>query len=561
MNPISVRRFGALTAAALVAAALTTVAAPADAATVDTAPANAGAAWLTAQVQSNGLLQSTYQGYTSPDPWTSADAALAQFATGHTTDGTNLVNALSANAGSYINNDGYAGYYSAGSTAKALVLAKLAGIDPTTFGPSGHTVNLVSTLEGLVAASGPSAGRIVDTVSPSDQYGADYGNSLGQAFAVRALTEQSAPQAASALSYLLQQQCEAGYFRVYFTEDKSAADQSCDGGLPTTGASYGDNSDPDVDATAYAIIELKTLDNEGYAMSAATARAVGKAEAWLMSMQNADGSFGSSPALPGANADSTGLAGWALGLAGDPQSANAAATWIRAHQAQNVAPCTDALTSQAGAIAHDDAALAHGRTAGIPAADAYSWNLSTAQALPSLNYYTPATPSTALKATATTAYVQAKTRTNITVSGLAAGAPACVSLGTTHLSVAAGLSGTVIASVLMPAGTANRSVSVANGAATASATVKVLDAKTFTLTPSTLKPRRGTSFTLRVSGLAPGERLTVKYAGRVVLRANATSKGTYSHAIAAGSSLGSKAILVTGQFSNRKGSKTITVVR
>jgi hypothetical protein len=113
----------------------------------------------------------------------------------------------------------------------------------------------------------------------------------------------------------------------------------------------------------------------------------------------------------------------------------------------------------------------------------------------------------------------------------------------------------------MPAGTANRVISVADGTTTTSVTVKVLDAKTFTLTPSTLKPRRGTSFTLRVAGLVAGEKLTVKYAGRIVLRGVATSKGTYAHAIAAGSSLGNKSLLVTGQFSNRKGSKTITVVR
>lgn len=280
-----------------------------------------------------------------------------------------------------------------------------------------------------------------------------------------------------------------------------------------------------------------------------------------MSMQNADGSFGADPTLPGANADSTGLAGWALGLSGDAQSANAAASWIRAHQAQNVTPCTDALSSQAGAIAHDDAALAHGRTAGIPLTDAYSWNLSTAQALPALNYYTPSAAANALKAVATTSYVQAKTHTHVTVSGLIAGAPACVTLGTTHVSLAAGLSGSAVTSLLMPAGTTNRSVSVTDGTTTTSVTIKVLDAKTFTVAPSTLKPRRGTSFTLRVSGMAKGERVTVSYAGRVVLRSYASSTGTYAHAIAAGSSLGNKALVVIGQFSNRKGSKTITVVR
>lgn len=557
MHSLFMRRFGALTAAALVATAVTAVAAPAQAATVDTGPVNAGAAWLTAQIQPNGLLTSQY----GTDYWTSADAALAQFATGHTSDGNNIVTALNANIDHYVSNvdGGFGDEFSAGATAKAVVLEKLAGIDPSTVTVSdgkGGSTNLLGRLESLVSPDAADAGRIQDTVDPADQYGADYGNVLGQAFAVRALSEQSAPQADSALAYLLKQQCEPGYFRVYFTADKTATDQTCDGGLPTTGASYGDNSDPSVDATAYAIIELSALPQ-----TTATSRAIGKAEAWLMSMQNDDGSFGADPTLPGANADSTGLAGWALGLSGDAQSANAAAVWIRAHQAQNVAPCADALSSQAGAIAHDGTALAHGRTAGIPAADAYSWNLSTAQALPALNYYTPSAPASALKAVATTAYVQAKTRTSVTISGLVAGAPACVTLGTTHVSLAAGLSGSAAASLLMPAGTANRSVSVTDGATTASVFIKVLDAKTLTLTPSTLRPRHGTSFTLRVSGMARNERVTVSYAGRIVLRGYASSTGTYAHAIAAGSSLGNKALVVTGQFSNRKGTKTITVVR
>lgn len=550
MNPISVRRLGALTAAGLVATAVTTLAGPAQATTPT--PADAGAAWLTSQIQSNGLLASQY----GPDYWTSADAALAQFATGHTTDGTNLATALAANVNHYISNAdyGYATEYSAGSTAKALVLAKLAGIDPTSFGG----VNLVTRLEGLVSSTTPTTGRIEDTVDPADQYGADYGNTLGQAFAVRALTEQGAPQASDALAYLLKQQCEAGYFRIYFTASKSASDQSCDGGLPTTGASYGDDSDPSVDATAYALIELKALPT----IDSTTARAIGKAESWLESVQNADGSFADLPFTGGtANADSTGLAGWALGGWNDLGAAHDAASWIRAHQAQNVSPCSDSLTAQAGAIAHDNAALAHGRTAGIPLTAAYSWNLSTAQALPSLNYYDPAAPSSALKVTATTAYVQAKSRTVVTVSGLVAGAPACITLGTTHVPVAAGLDGTARASLLLPAGTANRSVSVTDGATPTATTIKVLDAKTFTLTPSTLRPHHGASFTLRVYGMAPGEKVTVTYAGRVVLRSVATSAGTYTHAIAAGSSLGNKAVVVTGQFSNRKGTKTITVIR
>jgi len=547
----SARRVAALTAAALVATAVTALAAPAQA-TIPTTPVDAAASWLTAQVQSNGLLTSSY----GTDYWTSADAALGLYAVGHGTAAGNLTNALATNVDSYITNDGYAGYYSAGSTAKAIVLAKLASLDPTAFGPTGHKVNLVTTLEGLVASTGPSAGRIEDTFSPSDTYGADYGNALGQAFAVRALTEQGAPQAATALAYLLKQQCEAGYFRVYFTANKGASDQTCDGNLPTTGASYGDQSDPDVDATAYAIIELSALPQ-----TTTIARAIGKAEAWLMSMQNADGSFGSNPALPAANANSTGLAGWALGLSGDVQSANAAATWIRAHQAQNIAPCSDALTAQAGAIAHDDGALAQARTAGIPATAAYSWNLSTAQALPSLLFYTPPAASGDLKATAYTGYLQAKTRTNVTVSGLVPGAPACVSLGATHVSVAAGLGGTAVARLLLPAGTANRSVSATDGTATTLVTVKVLDAKVLTLAPSTLRPHHGTYFTLRVTGLAAGERVTVTYAGRVVARGVATSTGVYTHAIAAGSSLGNKALVVTGQFTNRKGIKTITVIR
>ena len=76
----------------------------------------------------------------------------------------------------------------------------------------------------------------------------------------------------------------------------------------------------------------------------AVAAALDEATAWLGSQQGPDGSFG--------NANSTGIAGWALGVSGNTAAATAAAGWVRAHQLANAGACTTYAAQDDGAPIH-----------------------------------------------------------------------------------------------------------------------------------------------------------------------------------------------------------------
>ncbi|MEP9381331.1 hypothetical protein [Nocardioides sp. KR10-350] len=250
---------------------------------------------------------------------------------------------------------GYGTLTSAGSAAKALVLEEEADAD---------TAGLVKTVSGTVTTGGPSKGRIADVLDPKSKKAVDYANTIGQSYAVEGLAEAESPLAESVTAFLLEQQCSDGWFRVTFTADPKAKDQSCDGDPKAT---------PDVDATAFAALALESLDDPSADAKAALAKAV----AWLESQQAADGSYTSaSPKV--ANANSTGMAGWALGEAGETDPAGRAATWVAKHQVG----CGPA----AGAIAYDDTGLAQLRNKGITVATEGQVRLATAQALPVLQW-------------------------------------------------------------------------------------------------------------------------------------------------------------------------------
>ncbi len=99
----------------------------------------------------------------------------------------------------------------AGATAKLASFVTLTGGDPAAFGG----VDLVERLEGLVSSDPATVGRLEDVA-----YG-DNANTIGQAFAAHALTEAGAAAAVPVTSYLLDQQCAAGYFRLAFTRRRT----------------------------------------------------------------------------------------------------------------------------------------------------------------------------------------------------------------------------------------------------------------------------------------------------------------------------------------------------
>ena len=173
-------------------------------------------------------------------------------------------------------------------------------------------------------------------------------------------------------------------------------------------------STADPDTTSLAVILLADQADDP-----TVAAALAKAEAWLLDQQNDDGSFGGGTSTEAANSNSTGLAGWALGLRGHTAEAERAAVWVRGLQAADTAPCTTGLTGETGAIAYDAAAFETGRTEGITEATADQWRRASAQALPVLRWAPAATA--AYGVTGPTGFVRARTTVSLEVTGLARG--------------------------------------------------------------------------------------------------------------------------------------------
>jgi len=184
---LPLRRLGAVVATATLAASgVTLLAGPASAIT-DPRPMTIGADWLDGQLV-NGLQQSSFGG---PDVGLTIDSMVALSAVDqHTSDFSTIINAIgpelvktgSGNFG-YAESDEYSfpandfvqkGYYASG-IAKSLYFAKTFGVANI---PTWAGADLVADLEGLVATTGPSNGRVED-----DSSFGDYANVLSQAYA------------------------------------------------------------------------------------------------------------------------------------------------------------------------------------------------------------------------------------------------------------------------------------------------------------------------------------------------------------------------------------------
>jgi hypothetical protein len=549
MTPL--KRAGAFVASATLAVSGLTLVAPAANAATDTRPETIGATWLVGQL-TNGLFHYPDTGFGAYDDYgLSIDAGMSLLSVGgHATDVHTIDAALATNIDKYVTGDAFGdtGSLYAGATAKAAYFAEQAydadntNASPISFG--GHS--LFSDLDSRVSETAPIAGRIED-LSPVFQ--TDYANTIGQAFAVGVLNTLSSVKSADAQAFLLKQQCSAGYFRLNFTPDKTAADQTCDGGIAAG------QSAPDPDATATA---LRMLAPE-IGSSATVARAIGKAEGWLMAQQHADGSFGGGTSTSSSNTNSTALAGWALGLLGDTDAASRAAAWVRGRQADEVAGCSDALGTQTGAMGYNDAAVAAGLKAGITTATTDQWRRASAQGLAVLQWAPAAAP---LVLHTPGGYVQARTSVAYGVSGTP-GDKVCLTGSGSPVRGVIGSGGTGVVRAVAPAGTAVRHLTLTDRAGDiAQAPVSVLGAATFAVHPASATPVRGSLLRIRVTGLAGHESVVVKFRGVQRRIGVATQAGTYVTTFRVGQVLGRGTVLVLGQFGSiRRGSATVTVVR
>ena len=422
--------------AAVAVAASTLVAAPAGAATpTDPAGArtvSAGAAWLEAQL-ADGILHNDE--YDFDDLGLSADIAFAL----DTVGGHGATVETIADAVAVAVTSGYDSFGTPppGSAATAIVLAQVAGRDATDFG--GDDLQVV--VEDNVAITAPIVGRVQNVGETSWPSGdpTDSLNVISQSWAARGLAGQGSDLADEVMSFLVEQQCDDGSFRATLTEAKEAVEQGC------ASAETGE-----VDTTALTVINiLETPD-----ASLAARGAAFLAASWLKTQQAADGSF-TAGAL-GANANTTGLAGWALAEAGHDGAATKAAQWLRGLQVADLAPCATALSADNGAVAYQAADLATARSAGslsVPIRELA--RRASAQALPALAHV-PAGSDVAVSAPATAVE---KSSVTITVTGLGAGEPACVSLGGQAKQVT-GTGSAVPTTFALPAGAATHTVRV-----------------------------------------------------------------------------------------------------
>ena len=392
-------------AAGLVAAstlALTAVGQPASAApstgagkTDDTAITVAGS-WLKGEL-TGGLMDAG--GFT--DFGLTLDTGFALDQAGDKSGVATVNRAFQPVINDYISGEAFgdAGSTYAGSVAKAAVFARVAGANATSYGG----VNLVTRLEERVSATAPIVGRIEDKSS----FG-DYANTLGQSYAVRALTEAKSQRAADAVAFLLAQQCTSGFFRQDFTKDKAAAAQGCAEGQ--TG------SEPSVDATALAVVNLVEGDAKGPSVNTAVDRATD----WLLTQQKKNGSFAG-------NTNSTGLAGWALGLVKEKAAATSAATWVRKQQPIDKNRCRSALTKDTGAIAYEAKAVKAARNSGLTDGDVRGqWRRATAQAMAVLQWAPAAADD--LRVAMNRSSAESGDKVRVKVWGLAPGERACVSI-------------------------------------------------------------------------------------------------------------------------------------
>lgn len=535
---VSRSRLAALVAApALALGALAAVPAPSYA-VVDPAPATSGAAWLAGELE-DGLVVGEF----GPDYGLTIDTALALLAVDAQPDAVAAIRtAVEADVDDYVTGEAFgdAGSLYAGALAKAAAFAQAVGADPTAFGGR----DLVADLETVASDAAGIQGRLQDVSS----FG-DFANTIGQSFAVRALTAAGSAEADEATDFLLAQQCDEGFFRLSFAA-ADAADQDCDADPAAEGST---------DVTAFALMALAAQAAPG--TQADVDAAIASGTAWLVETQGADGSWGGDAPTTAPNANSTGLAGWVLSEldgAGAAAAAERAAGYVRGLQADDVAPCVTGLADETGAIAYDQAGLTSARADGVGALRD-QFRRTTAQALPAL--LVAQTGSYTSEPTSRSAFVKARQPVDLPVDSLAPGETVCFSRGASRTVANADVDGTAVGRPTLPRGSGTRTfdVTTADGAF-GSISVRALDRTRFASTIKARTVAANEQQRITVRGLTRGESITVRYQGRAIKRAIAR-KPSFSTAFDVTPAPGPQRVQVFGEFGNRKAVEKFRVVK
>jgi hypothetical protein len=542
MRPILRGTAAALAVPALSLAGLVATSTPASAA-VDSGPADAAASWLVAQAP-GGIVHN--EQYDFDDIGLSADVALGLAGLGgHDAQVATIADAIAPRAQGEWYTSTYEGVTTtyAGSLAKAVVLAQAAGDDPTTFGGQ----NLVTALEATVSDAPGTLGRVQDVNNDFSDT-----NTFGQAYAAQGLAAVGSADAASVTAFLLEQQCSDGWFRLDFAK-RDAAVQTCDGDAAST---------PDTDATAIALMALVSMHND------ALVPAIDKAEAWLLQTQKKSGAWGGGKTTEAPNANSTGLAGWALAAVGGDDAAVAdAAAWVRGHQLTNVANCVWFADADRGAIGYDSNAVQAAGATPIDAEKQDQFRRATAQALPLLQW-APAGDGDPQVLFAP-GYSQAGKKVSVGVVGAAPGEALCAMLGEQSELGFANADG----EAHLPLVTLKKPVTATIKVANADGRIGTADLVTLGATKLRISLKKKTVPTggkqvVRVTGLAPGESVQLAYSldwsgggvgGGTAGQAN--GRGVFRTALTAPNRAGVERLKATGEFGNRTGKASFTVTR
>lgn len=191
-----------------------------------------------------------------------------------------------------------------GLTAKYLMVARRAGVDPKDWGrdSADQPVDLVARLAETLDDNGRYRNLNAGPYDPRR----DLSNVFSQSLALIAVHEYTdGADQSGALDYLARQQCPSGGFRPAPSPDDPAS--TCLSEDPNVGVDY----------TAMAVWALAETGGEPAALD--------RGLAWLRDRQESDGGF---IAETGPNANSTGLAALALAKAGDLTNAARASGWL-----------------------------------------------------------------------------------------------------------------------------------------------------------------------------------------------------------------------------------------
>ena len=294
----------------------------------------------------------------------------------------------------------------------------------------------------------------------------------------------------SALSFLLQQQCAAGFFRLNLAA-QGAPEQGCQAGAA--------GSEPDTDVTGLAVLNLVALNSA----SPAVKQAIANASAWLAAQQRANGSFGGGPTTSTSNANSTGVAGWALATQGDCVAAGRAGAWLKTLQA--VPGTAAALNSDQGAVAYDENALTAGKTAGITAATSDQWRRATAQAAPALVHALGGSAATTLDGP--TSYQRAGSTVTLRLGGIETAERACLSgPGIAGVRTLVSTGPPITTPVVLPTLTGAATYAAVTATGTKSFSVSVLGKTTLAVKAKKKKVHRGDRQVVKVGASPPGRR-------------------------------------------------------